>query len=722
MGHPVQETPCHKESPVTTAPKQIRGNGPVCDDRDGPSTVEELREKLLKAESDLLQEREERRRVEAALRESREYYRNLFEYSPTAHWLQDFSEVKRELDQMRQSGVHDFRAYFEAHPNEVDRLAELVKIVRVNSAAVKLYGGRCEADLLPGLKLFKPPQSDRDFMKQLAAFSEGATVYESETTNLNLKGELIHIHIRKVVVSGCEEDLSRVMVSITDITDRKLAEQALRESEETARTVLNVLTDSALLLDSAGRILLLNKNAAAMLGKEVPEVLGGCLDDHVPQMFGEAIRESLDRTLSGKVSVHYENQWQGRTYDTSIHPVMNAQGEVTRLAIFARDITERKELEEERIRSGKLEAIGQLAGGIAHDFNNILTIVLGNIELAQLHAQDAKMVVTHLDDARNATFRAKDLSHQLVTFSKGGEPIKRLMPITRVIQDSMAFASTGSNVKCTLEVCPDVWDVVADESQIHQVLNNMILNAVQAMPEGGRISIGVENVESNTDPSGFLKSGRYVRITLRDEGHGIKPEHLTRIFDPYFTTKPWGTGLGLATVYSIVKRHEGHILVQSRPDSGATFEIFLPAAPMTEAGVSSTSPKTLSESSPRRVLVMDDEEMLRRLSENILQYLGYEVELAGDGSEAVDLYVQAAAKGRPFDVLILDLTIPGGRGGKEVLKQLKEIDPEVRAIVCSGYHSDPVMSRYGEYGFRGVVAKPYDIEEMRRVLLEVLKD
>jgi CheY-like chemotaxis protein len=372
-----------------------------------------------------------------------------------------------------------------------------------------------------------------------------------------------------------------------------------------------------------------------------------------------------------------------------------------------------------RLQTEKMESISILAGGIAHDFNNILTAILGNITIAKMHINREDRSFKLLTEAEKASLRAKDLTQQLLTFSKGGAPVKKSVSISGLLKDTTEFALSGSKTSYNLCVPDDLWPVEIDAGQISQVINNLIINADQAMPGGGMITVHAENVTvgQNEHP---LQQGTYVKISITDEGIGIPHDHLQKIFDPYFTTKQKGSGLGLAICDSIVRTHDGHITVESRLGVGTTFYIWLP--------VTHTEPVTRRKGVEKIIkgkgciLLMDDEECILEATGEILHYLGYTVVTARDGREAVDTYKKALTSCQPFDVVIMDLTIPGGMGGKETLHHLLEIDPDVKAIVSSGYSDNPVTAQYKEYGFSGAVTKPYTVRELSETLHRILKN
>jgi signal transduction histidine kinase/ActR/RegA family two-component response regulator len=379
------------------------------------------------------------------------------------------------------------------------------------------------------------------------------------------------------------------------------------------------------------------------------------------------------------------------------------------------EIAHREQAEEELLRARKLESLGVLAGGIAHDFNNFLTVVQGNIEVAKTQLKEQEAAQEFLDQAAGACRRAKFLSSQLLTFAKGGAPVRRVVSVAELVTDAVQLARTGSPVGIEVTIAEDLWSAKVDPGQIGQVLHNILLNARQAMPGGGTIEVQAENVGLQ-DTSG--EGDRQVRISIRDYGRGISADVLRRIFDPYFTTKPGGAGLGLATAYAIVLKHGGHIAVESAPETGTVVTVDLPAS--LETPLPETSTAAPIQTGTERLLVMDDEESLRILFKAVLSQLGYVVQTAGDGAEAVALYQAARAAGAGFDAVLLDLTVIGGMGGMEAAARLKQLDPSAKLIVSSGYSDAPVMSHFSDYGFDAVILKPWTVKEISDVLRGVL--
>jgi signal transduction histidine kinase/ActR/RegA family two-component response regulator len=377
-------------------------------------------------------------------------------------------------------------------------------------------------------------------------------------------------------------------------------------------------------------------------------------------------------------------------------------------------------LHEERMKANKLESLGLLAGGIAHDFNNVLTAILGNISLAR-HASLGRRADENLVAAEQACDRARQLTQQLLTFSRGGAPIKKMVRLDRVISESVRMAVSGSLASSMTDIDPALWTISADESQIRQVLHNVIINAMQAMPRSGLVRVKARNITEPVDRWEFglrVNAGPYVRLSIEDEGSGIDPRDLPKIFDPYFSTKAAGTGLGLSTSRSIVKNHGGYVAVETAVGRGTVVHIALPATPA-HPPLDHVRPGTAPAAGSGRILVLDDEEPIRRMTTQMLIALGYTVDAVARGSDAIESYKKARIEGRPFDLLLLDLTVPGDLGGREVLRELLTFDPDVKAIVVSGYSRDDVMANYRDYGFKAFIAKPFTMKELSTAVLEV---
>ncbi|HJP17692.1 MAG TPA: response regulator [Nitrospinota bacterium] len=520
-----------------------------------------------------------------------------------------------------------------------------------------------------------------------------------------------------------------VVLIFRDITDRRRVEKALANEKELLAVTFRSIGDGVITTDRSGNIMLINKVAEGLTGWTQGEAIDKPLSE-VFHIINEKTRVSCENPVekvlqTGEIvglanhTALIAKDGTERSIADSGAPIRDKESNIIGVVLVFRDITEKKKMEDELIKVRKLESVGILAGGIAHDFNNLLTSILGNVSLAKSCAKKDDQIIRILDNAEKASIQARNLTQQLLTFSKGGAPIKSTASTAELVRDSAAFAMRGSTVKCEFSFPDDLWAVEVDSGQISQVINNLIINADQAMPEGGIIEVSAENIAISAKDVLPLDEGNYVRISIKDQGIGISKEHLKKIFDPYFSTKQKGSGLGLATSYSIVKRHRGYITVTSELTIGTTFHIYLSASQ--KETTLKKKEKKVDLIGKGKILVMDDLEIVKELADLALRRMGYEVELAEDGSKAIELYKKAKESGKPFDAVIMDLTVPGGMGGKEAIQKLLEIDPKAKAIVSSGYSNDPVMADFRKHGFVAFLVKPFKLEELHKVLAEVLQ-
>jgi PAS domain S-box-containing protein len=643
------------------------------------------------------------------------------------HWhaigiINDISDRKQAEDELQEQ-LHFLQELIDAIPNPIFFKNTSYMYLGCNKAFERLLGmntreimGKTTYDIFPGELADIYHASDTELLK-----SGGVQAYESSVQAAS--GAMQDVIFNKAVFTKKDGAPGGIVGIILDISERKRMENALRESEDRFRRTFDQSPIGAAILSLDYRFLRVNAEWCRVTGYSERELLALRLSDiSYPEDLENDIRMKT-RLIAGEIDTFQMDKRyvrkDGRTIwaRLSVCLMKDGSGQPLYFLPMMEDVTERKKLEEEVLKSRKLESLGVLAGGIAHDFNNLLTGILGNISLAKMYSEPENKIFGRLDEAEKATERARDLTYQLLTFSKGGTPIKKVCSIRQIVMDSAAFALTGSNVRCAYAIPDDIHAVEVDGGQISQVIHNLIINAVQAMPEGGIIRVSAENV---TDcPGGMLSKGRWVRISIEDKGAGIPEDHLERIFDPYFTTKPKGSGLGLATVYSIIRNHSGYIDVESRLGEGATFSLYLPASETSNPSEEIRDPAIVSGNG--RVLVMDDEEIVREVAAELLSALGYSVTVCCDGEQMLDLYSTAKEQGEAFDVVIMDLTIPGAMGGKEAMDLLLEIDQNARGIVSSGYNIDPILAAYRDYGFSGVVAKPFTVKELAEVLQAVLR-
>jgi two-component system cell cycle sensor histidine kinase/response regulator CckA len=509
---------------------------------------------------------------------------------------------------------------------------------------------------------------------------------------------------------------------------RHRMEKKLKMSEQWLATTLSSIGDAVITTDAAGMVTFMNPAAELLTGwrreeahglplAEVSQITGHEEGLHIEDVVADVIASNSDTFLPGHVSL-VTRKGGSVPVEARATPISGHDGTGAGLVLVFRDISGKRKMEEALLNARKLESIGDLAGGIAHDFNNLLTAILGNISLSRMYVSEDDKVFRRMVEAEKACLRARDLTRQLLTFARGGAPVKKNINITDIIKESVDSALSASRTVCRYDIPGDMWLVTADAGQIKDALGNLILNADQAMPDGGVIEVSCGNLHPGVEGPLSLQDRPHVRISIRDHGTGVPREYLSRIFDPYFTTKEGGKGLGLTTAYSIIRNHSGHITVDSAPDGGAVFSIYLPAA---ESGIAGNVVESAPGPATReKILLMDDEENIRAVAAEILKFMGYDVESAVDGAEAVEKYKSAKESGEAFSVVIMDLTISEGMGGNEAVKILREIDPGIKAIVSSGYSNDPIMADYKSFGFSGIIAKPYKVQELRNVLENVL--
>ncbi len=633
---------------------------------------------------------------------------------------------------------------------------------------------------------------DQDiFYKYRQQFSETEAPRSCELRLVKRDGHDFYARLECSVITGRGNDLKQIRMAVSDVAERKQAEEALlkahyevedkvvertaelaktnheltgeiderKQAEEALRRTQlmlarteriahigswewNIATDSVIWSEELFRIFQLDPEGGAPGWSEHSALY------HPEDM--TFLHQAVERAVSDGTSYELELRALRKDGETRVclargYPEMDLNGRVVRLFGCLQDITDSKaaeqallqsemKLQSSLIHARKMESIATLTGGIAHDYNNLMSIVMGNLSMAMEEVAPGSLLADFLSEANTASHKVRDLTHELMSLSRGGDPVKKLGSLEKLLKNTESLIPADSDISLKKSIQPDLWPVPYDQYKMGAVFRNVVTNAVEAMPDGGTLNVKAENlrIEDKEQYPGLpLKPGDYAHIAIQDQGVGIPEENLTKIFDPYFSTKGMGVqkgmGLGLATAYAIVHKHGGHIVVDSTPGVGTTVNIYLPAtaaeskvqrAERPEPGPQSSIAN--QQSSIPRILVMDDEEMLRNLAEQMLKRLGYAVETVKDGIEAIEVYNRQRDSGETFEAVILDLTIKGGMGGEQTIKELLKINPDVKAIVCSGYFNDPVLTNHAEYGFRGAMAKPYQIANLERLLKEVL--
>lgn len=633
----------------------------------------------------------------------------------------DITERKGAQEEL-QASEERYREIFDAPTDAIFiHDADTGGIVDVNRAMLDMYGYSHDEALritMADVSAGEPPCTGVEAgSKVYNAIHYGPQVFEWHARKKN--GELFWVEVSLRYTEFSNKGY--VIAVARDVNDRKMAVQELAAEKERLAVTLRSIGDGVITTDVSGNIVLINKVAEELCGWTYEEARGKPLDE-VFRIFSNENRVALEnparKVMATGNSIHLSEQTiliskngkEKRIADSGA-PIRDAQSRIVGVVLVFRDVTEKTRMEMERLKIKKLESVGVLAGGIAHDFNNILVAILGNISLASQLIEPAHKAYPLLAQAEKASLRAKELTQQLLTFSKGGEPVKESASLPEIIKDSAEFVLHGGNVFCAYQIPDDLWFAEVDKGQISQVIQNIILNAKHAMPGGGVIQISCANIDSIAAERVFLpEKNKYVRLVITDSGIGIPESVIDKIFDPYFSTKKEGSGLGLAITHSIISKHNGNISVTSTPGKGTTFTIYLPASPQAQAR--QLQGEEVPAKGKYRIMIMDDEELVRHVATGMLSHLGHETVAARDGEEAIYFFKKNLESGTPVDLIIMDLTIPGGMGGKDAVQAILAINPEARVIVSSGYSTDPIMANFRDYGFCGAMVKPYQLHEL----------
>ncbi|MBD3392577.1 MAG: PAS domain S-box protein [Chitinivibrionales bacterium] len=631
--------------------------------------------------------------------------------------------VKAEQD--LQESERRFRELVERISDIVYRTDAAGTITYMSPSVKRVFGFAPEEVI--GRKMasyYVNPVQREDLLRRLG---ENGSVQDFEAPIRAKDGSAVWVSTNAHLVTDADGKIVGVEGASRDITLRRRAEQALRDSEERYRTLFETAGDAIALMER-DTFVDCNPRMTEVFGCDKKDIVH-CrpFDTHLsPQVQPDGrdsktkALEKIDAALGGEPQFF---EWthlhcDGTPFDAEICLNRVTDGDHPLVLAIVRDISHRKRAEEELSKMQRLESLGLLAGGIAHDFNNLLGGLFGYVDMARVYCDMDEQARKYLEYAMEAFRRAKGLTQQLLTFSKGGAPVKKTASLAPVVKEAAQLAMSGSTVRCMFDIADDLWPAEIDEGQINQVINNMIINARHAMAGGGTIEIRLRNMTAADGDELPVGPGAYVKVEIVDQGTGIPREHLAKIFDPFFTTKQQGSGLGLATSYSIIKKHGGCIEVNSELGRGSNFTILLPASEH-DGTVQRAASRGLVRGSGR-VLVMDDENIVLEMAGEMLGKLGYTAVCARDGAEAIERYREAMEAGTPFVAVILDLTIPAGMGGKDAVQELLKIDPAVKAIVSSGYADDPVLAQFEKHGFKGVAVKPYRIHDLSSVMAGVL--
>ena len=651
--------------------------------------MEQELQRLRKKVEDLEKKKEQCRETEEILGQSEERFRILFEYAPDGYYINDLKGT----------------------------------FIDGNRAAEKISGYRREELIgksflkLGILPLKYVPLAVRNLAKNLCGRPTGPD--EMELKKKDGTHVWVEISTHPIVLEG-----KHVVLGIArDITQRKEAEKALAESEARYRDLFENANDLIQSVSSDGRIQYVNARWLATMKYTSKEAALLYWEDIIHESCLEKCGAVFEKVrnggeVNGVEAVFVSKDGKKIFVEGSVNGRFENGEFVGTRGIF-RNVTEQRKMEEELSKSQRLDSLGILAGGIAHDFNNILMGIAGNIGLARLKVDGASEVYDFLSKAEKSAIKGKKLTQQLLTFASGGAPAKKPVRILPEIRKAAEFALSGSKVKADIVSQDEDMQAEIDTSQFNQALCNILINAQEEMDDGGTVSISTEKLEITEDNSTHFLPGTYVQISVRDRGRGISEDVISRIFDPFFSTKKGSKGMGLSVAYSIINKHAGYLMADSNPGQGAVFCIMLPSA---EGKIHTTEIYNVhTEKRTGKILVMDDEEVIRSVACNILKELGYTADAACDGEEMLRMYAEADDTGEPYDAVIMDLTVPGGMGGEEAIGKLLEMDPDARAVVSSGYSNSPVFANYSRHGFRACMPKPYEIEELKHILVKVMK-
>ena len=646
--------------------------------------------------------------------------------------LRDISEKKKAEETLHQA-EEKYRTLFDTMAQGVVYQNDAGEITSCNAAAERILGltkdqmqGRTSID--PHWKAIHEDGSSfpGETHPSMVALKYGKAVLNTIMGVFHpQKNDYAWIMINAIPLFKQNEDkVCQVYTTFTDITERKRVDEAIRAEHSFAESIIETAQAIVLVLDIEGRIVRYNKYMENLSGRSLDETKGKDWfstflpkGDHgkIRELFKKAVCDMQTRGNINPIVCKDGSLREIEWYDKTLR---DSNGNPIGLLAIGQDVTYKRRIEEELHKTQKLESLGILAGGIAHDFNNLMCGVFGYIDMAREETRESK-VTSYLSKAMNTIERARALTGQLLTFAKGGAPIQKIDHLFPFVEETAKFALSGSNVSCSFNVPEDLWACNFDKNQIGQVIDNIIINAQQAMPAGGTIEVSARNITLEEKEHPVLLQGNYVKISITDTGIGIPKEILSRIFDPFFTTKAKGHGLGLATCYSIIKRHGGCIDVESEPGKGSTFHIYLPASTETFYSAKKKIGKTHHGSGT--FLVMDDEEVMRETISDMLGALGYTVVRKNNGQEAIDFYHSETKSNRTIVGMIFDLTVPGGMGGKAAIEEIRKLNKDIPAFVASGYAEDPVMKNPAEYGFSASICKPFMRKELTEMLNSYMK-
>ncbi len=617
-----------------------------------------------------------------------------------------------------------FKGLFENSPEAIIIVDNMDRIIDINNAFKEMFGYKLKEIRNQFINNFIVPEDFKEEASNLSLESLNGNILRKESKRKKKDGTLIDVIIIAAPIKLREKQIG-VYGMYIDISQRKQLENKIRDEKDKLTNFLKSIADGILVIDESKHIIMVNRTAEEITGYGSEEIIGKNIfkivkftdkeiENKLKDIINCIITKNAFSDIPNNIRISDKDGIE-HILDINIAPTYNINSEIIGVNVILRDITERYSLEQELDKVERLNTIGLLAGGIAHDFNNFLTTIMGNISIVTMHLIKGDKLYNYLKLAEKAAINAKHVTNQLLTFAEGGAPVKKVVNLDHIFEEVKKIALAGSNIKLVYSSRKDLWKVEVDKEQIMEAMNSIFINAKEAMPGGGIINVLIENV-SNIPREINLEPGKYIKIAIEDHGGGIPEGDLAKIFDPYFSTKEKGTGLGLTTAFSIIKSHHGTINIESNVGKGTTVIIYLPA--FLDMNDEDIDEKT-NFAKNLNILVMDDEELVGETVIEMIKTLGHKADLATDGSIAIEKYQKSINTGNKYDMVILDLTIPGGMGGKETIKKLLDIDPDINAIVSSGYSNDPIIAHYEQYGFKGVISKPYRIRELNQTLIQI---
>lgn len=637
----------------------------------------------------------------------------------------DITDRKQAEESLRESEEH-FAVLFQEAPLSYQSLDADGKFIEVNNEWLRTLGYERSEVIGKWFGDFLSPEYVDNYRKRFPIFKEKGKIH-SEFQMLHKNGDKRYIGFEGRIKHTFDGSFEKTHCILQDITEHKKEDLALVTEKERLAVTLRSIADGVITTDIKGNIVMFNRSAEHLTGWSCDDALGHALPDVftiIDEQTQKKRENPVDRVLTTGLNIEFENQSYLLRKDgkeipiaDSAAPIFDYKGKISGVVLVFRDMTAKQKLDDSILRTQKLESLGVLAGGIAHDFNNLLGGIFGYIEMALMKTTE-EIVSNYLSKSLNNIDRARSLTHQLLTFSKGGAPIKTIGSLFPAVQKTVEFALSGSSVSSRFNIQNNLWLCDFDKNQIAQIIENLTLNAQQAMPNGGVIELTALNVSFYEKEHVSLESGNYVKLSIKDQGIGIPKELLTRIFDPYYTTKTEGHGLGLATCYSIVKKHGGCIEVESESPKGSTFHLYLPAS--SEDLNNKAAPSNKTQQGQGSILIMDDEESIRDVLKLMLESLAYTVILTKNGDEAVKSFMVEKRANRKITAMIFDLTIPGGMGGKKAIQEIRKIDSETPAFVTSGYSENHILANPEKYGFNAMLHKPFKMAELSEILAKYI--